>query len=234
MEVMRQLCDPQSLPRLNCWNRRGSLSPGKPFALVTKQLTRNPLVMAQHRNSVRIELKISQTPDLSRCTFDKSLRVMLLCAGDDHGIQDISFPHQAEVKVNGGDIKANMRGLKGKPGSTRPVDITDALRLDKHAYVNNIEFTYALTNKVKSRDQLSESRVSHDSFPLSKWYSCSLDFPLFFRIVPSRTHILTTFPEILPWSISLQVNCSRRPRGKDQRKEDTQSLCHPGAYQGCP
>lgn len=194
--------------------------------------------MAQHRNSVRIELKISQLPDLSRCAYDKSLRVMLLCAGDDHGIQDISFPHQAEVKVNGGDIKANMRGLKGKPGSTRPVDITDSLRLDKHAYVNNIEFTYALTNKVKSRDQLPQSRVSHDSFTLSKWYPCSLDFspspflsPLF---APSCTRILTVSPEILPRSISVQVHRRRGPRHKDQGKEDPQSFCHPGAHQGSP
>jgi E3 SUMO-protein ligase PIAS1 len=77
---------------------------------------------------------------------DKTYRVMVFCAGDCVGTQEITFPHQSELKVNGGDMKANLRGLKGKPGSTRPVDITNALRL-KSSYSNSIEFTYALTTK---------------------------------------------------------------------------------------
>ncbi|KIL95850.1 hypothetical protein FAVG1_00588 [Fusarium avenaceum] len=62
------------------------------------------------------------------------------------GTQEIAFPHQSELKVNGGEIKANLRGLKNKPGSTRPVDITKALRL-RPKYTNNVDFTYALTSK---------------------------------------------------------------------------------------
>jgi E3 SUMO-protein ligase PIAS1 len=73
---------------------------------------------------------------------------MVFCAGGNTGPQDISFPHQSELKVNGGEIKANLRGLKNKAGSTRPVDITDSLRLTKVNYPNSIEFTYALTSKV--------------------------------------------------------------------------------------
>ncbi|KAK6073630.1 MIZ/SP-RING zinc finger [Seiridium cupressi] len=106
-------------------------------------------IMSQHRNSTTIALKTSEHHALTRCVLDKTLRIMVFCAGDDRGSQDISFPHQSELKVNGGEIKANLRGLKGKAGSTRPVDITDSLRLDKSSYTNNIEFTYALTTKVK-------------------------------------------------------------------------------------
>jgi E3 SUMO-protein ligase PIAS1 len=76
---------------------------------------------------------------------------MVFCAADTHGRQDIAFPHQSEVKVNGGEIKANLRGLKNKPGSTRPVDITKELRLNVPNYVNNVELTYALTSKVDGR-----------------------------------------------------------------------------------
>lgn len=104
-------------------------------------------VMSNHRNSIQIPLKPVDHPALNKCTYDKSLRIMVFCAGSEDGMQDIAFPHQSELKVNGDDMKANLRGLKGKPGSTRPVDITQALRLDKYSYVNNIEFTYALTNK---------------------------------------------------------------------------------------
>ncbi|KAH8196613.1 hypothetical protein TruAng_009207 [Truncatella angustata] len=109
--------------------------------------------MAQHRNSTTLTLKTSEHHALARCVTDKSLRVMVFCAADNQGVQDIAFPYQSELKVNGGEMKANLRGLKGKPGSTRPVDITDSLRLDKVAYGNNIDFTYALTTKVNKYDK---------------------------------------------------------------------------------
>ena len=123
--------------------------------------------MAQHRNSVHIALKASDSQALQQCAIDKSYRVMVFCAGDDQGVQDVAFPHQSELKVNGDEIKANLRGLKGKPGTTRPVDITKALRLDKISYVNNVEFTYALTNKVNfDPSRPWTSPVSHSSFNL--------------------------------------------------------------------
>lgn len=81
---------------------------------------------------------------------EPTLRVMVFCASEGHGRQDIAFPHQSEIKVNGGEVKANLRGLKNKPGSTRPVDITKDLRLKIPTYLNTIEMTYALTTKVRN------------------------------------------------------------------------------------
>ncbi|KUI64483.1 E3 SUMO-protein ligase pli1 [Cytospora mali] len=104
-------------------------------------------VMQNHRNCVSVQIRALDNPQLSQCATDKSMRVMVFCAMENTGVQDIAFPHQSELKVNGGDVKANLRGLKNKPGSTRPVDITDLLRLKIPNYSNNIEFTYALTNK---------------------------------------------------------------------------------------
>ncbi|KAK0100982.1 SUMO ligase siz1 [Cadophora gregata f. sp. sojae] len=104
-------------------------------------------VMTQHRHTVKIILRPADYPILSRVTGDHSLRVMVFCAGDIQGRQDIAFPHQSEIKVNGGEVKANLRGLKNKPGSTRPVDITKDLRFNPPAYNNSVEMTYALTNK---------------------------------------------------------------------------------------
>lgn len=120
-----------------------------PFYVVEARLgdIRTCEAMSQHRNSINIPLKVNDHPLLNRCANSKSMRVMLFCAGDNQGVQDIAFPHQSEIKVNGGEIKANLRGLKGKPGSTRPVDITDSLRLKQYNYMNNVEFTYALTTK---------------------------------------------------------------------------------------
>ncbi|PFH56864.1 hypothetical protein XA68_15846 [Ophiocordyceps unilateralis] len=103
-------------------------------------------VMSHHRHSISIPLSLADHPALQRCLEDQSYRVMIFCSPESAGVQNITFPHQSEIKVNGGEIKANMRGLKNKPGSTRPVDITHALRL-KPGHVDTIEFTYALTSK---------------------------------------------------------------------------------------
>lgn len=105
--------------------------------------------MTQHRNTVKIILRIQDHPILGRVgRGEDNLKVMIFCAGDATGRQDIAFPHQSEIKVNGGEVKANLRGLKNKPGSTRPVDISKALRLTNNAYSNTVEMTYALTSKV--------------------------------------------------------------------------------------
>lgn len=108
-------------------------------------------VMTQHRHSVNIALKSQDNPALQMCLLDPNTRIMVFCASGNTGIQDISFPHQSELKVNGGEAKANLRGLKNKPGSTRPVDITNLLRVKPAGYPNNVEFTYALTTKAGSR-----------------------------------------------------------------------------------
>ncbi len=118
--------------------------------------------MAQHRHTVKVHLGAKQQ-SLSRVEKDPSLRVMVFCAAEGHGLQDIAFPHQSEIKVNGDEVKANLRGLKNKPGSTRPVDITKALHKNS-SYTNNyVEMTYALTNKAGSK----LPQVSHAS---SFWY----------------------------------------------------------------
>lgn len=122
-----------------------------PFYVIESQVgaVQQCPIMAQHRSSVHVTLRVTDMPFLSKCVEDPSYRVMVFGATEGPGLQDIAFPHQSELKVNGGDFKANLRGLKNKPGSTRPVDITSALRL-KASYTNNIEFIYALTHKVIS------------------------------------------------------------------------------------
>ena len=109
--------------------------------------------MAQHRHTVAIQIKPMDYSILQNVQNDKTLRVMVFACEADAGFvkHDISFPYQSEIKVNGGEVKANLRGLKNRPGSTRPVDITDALRLRQTAYANNIEMTYALTQKAGTK-----------------------------------------------------------------------------------
>lgn len=81
---------------------------------------------------------------------DNRYRVMVFCAADNNGYRpsEIAFPHQVELKCNGEQAQANLRGLKNKPGSTRPADITSLLRKKTPNYRNEVEVVYALTNKV--------------------------------------------------------------------------------------
>lgn len=153
--------------------------------------------MTQHRNTVTIPLRLSDHPIMQRCSDDKSYRIMVFCANDDSGLQDVAFPHQSELRVNGDEIKANLRGLKNKPGSTRPVDVTSALRLRSN-YMNNIEFTYALTNKV------SNSNRPYTSYP-------GLD------IISLIIALLTCLclAEILSCCKPLQDNISNRTSGNN-------------------
>jgi len=97
---------------------------------------------------MRVNLSSSTAADLQA---DPTLRVMVYCAADSGLKQftksDIAFPHQVELKANLDEVKANLRGLKNKPGTTQPADITNYLR-KKANYTNNIIMTYALTQKV--------------------------------------------------------------------------------------
>ena len=64
---------------------------------------------------------------------NESNRVMLYCAVDNglnmYAASEIAFPPAVELRINEGPVKANLRGLKNKPGTTRPVDITKSLRI---------------------------------------------------------------------------------------------------------
>jgi len=60
---------------------------------------------------------------------------------------DVAFPSQIEVRVNQEEVKSNYKGLKNKPGSTRPADITEFVRITPPNSRNTIQVTYALTQK---------------------------------------------------------------------------------------
>lgn len=112
----------------------------------------------------------------SRLLSDPNLRIMVYGAADNglthYSPSDIAFPHQVELKVNHDDVKANLRGLKNKPGTTRPADITNFIR-KKVGYVNTVTMTYALTQKVvpysshANRSQIANINTRNSSLSLT-------------------------------------------------------------------
>jgi E3 SUMO-protein ligase PIAS1 len=99
----------------------------------------------------QLECKIIFRPDtIGKLSNDPQLKVMVYSASEPlptYDRVDIAFPHQVEIRVNQDEVKANLRGLKNKPGSTRPADITPFLR-KRAGYENSMTIIYALTNKV--------------------------------------------------------------------------------------
>ncbi|KAL8861359.1 MAG: hypothetical protein Q9178_002231 [Gyalolechia marmorata] len=94
--------------------------------------------------------RITLKPDVAdKLVSEPNLRVMVFCASEpiSHFSKvDIAFPHQVEIKVNLDEVKASLRGLKNRAGSTRPADITNLLR-KRANYENTMTLTYALTHK---------------------------------------------------------------------------------------
>lgn len=86
---------------------------------------------------------------IDRIRNDKSLRVMVYCAVDPGNLPypvDVAFPNQVEIRINAEVYQGNTRGIKKKPGTTRPADITDLTR-KLGSYINNITLTYAATDR---------------------------------------------------------------------------------------
>ncbi|KAJ5570359.1 uncharacterized protein N7459_009789 [Penicillium hispanicum] len=122
-----------------------------PFYEVVKPLTSvvECKVREQTRDSVDLKIYLDQTT-AADLQANPNLRVMIYCAADSNLKQytksDIAFPHQVELKANLDEVKANLRGLKNKPGTTQPADVTNYIR-KKANYPNTIVVTYALTQK---------------------------------------------------------------------------------------
>ncbi|KAI9718969.1 MAG: hypothetical protein M1812_003854 [Candelaria pacifica] len=125
-----------------------------PFFTVLEPLTNVvdcPLkapVMPANRHTINTKLVLTDT--VVERLQDPTLRIMIYCTSDNallpYTRADVAFPHQIEIKVNLDEIRSNLRGLKNKPGTTRPADITNLVR-KRSGYENSIVMTYALTQK---------------------------------------------------------------------------------------
>jgi E3 SUMO-protein ligase PIAS1 len=104
--------------------------------------------MPQNRHTVRATVTIK--PHIAEQFRRDNLKILLYC-GEYQSISpysqaNVSFPNQVEVKVNDSEVKSNFKGLKNKPGSTKPADLTTFIKKYK-GEPNQIAVTYALTSR---------------------------------------------------------------------------------------
>ncbi|KAF9211724.1 SUMO ligase siz1 [Podila verticillata] len=80
---------------------------------------------------------------------DPDFQLMVFCGWADSSPQHpvlMEFPSVCEIKVNGRVLEANLRGMKNKPGTVSPANITRLCRLENADY-NKVEFIYANSTK---------------------------------------------------------------------------------------
>ncbi|KAG0039773.1 SUMO ligase siz1 [Podila clonocystis] len=80
---------------------------------------------------------------------DSELQLMVFCGWADSSPQQpilMEFPSVCEIKVNGRVLEANLRGMKNKPGTVSPANITRLCRMENADY-NKVEFIYANSTK---------------------------------------------------------------------------------------
>lgn len=87
---------------------------------------------------------------------DPSIKVMVYCTSQLVGAAatiplpkaDITFPRQIEIKINGVEVKADLKGIDTKTGSTKPADIT-SLIVKRPDYPGNfLNVSYPLNSKI--------------------------------------------------------------------------------------
>lgn len=136
----------------NPYQSSGSVRFGDaPFYRIVRSLSHVQELKARETTRDAARMTVVLPPDVAeQIQKDSKYKVMVFCTSDAPGYKpsDIAFPHQVELKCNNEDVKANLRGLKNKPGSTRPADITPLLRKKVPNFRNEVELVYALTNKV--------------------------------------------------------------------------------------
>ncbi|EXK78446.1 hypothetical protein FOQG_16888 [Fusarium oxysporum f. sp. raphani 54005] len=99
------------------------------------------------RHTISYPVRFEDSSSLQNCVGNPLQRVLIVCARSCVGIQDVAFPQSSQLKINGQAFPADFLGLKNKPGSVRPIDITDVLCLRPN-YNNNVKFTYGPTKRV--------------------------------------------------------------------------------------
>lgn len=98
------------------------------------------------RGTCTIRFQLDQK-DFEALTANKNVRLYLLCGAVNvlgtRGTETIQFPSPNELQMNGQVVKANLKGIKNKKGTTKPADITEYLT--KNNSMNIFQFIYAFT-----------------------------------------------------------------------------------------
>jgi E3 SUMO-protein ligase PIAS1 len=124
---------------------------------------------AQTRNVVTTIIMWNPN-QLDQLRSDSSLRVLVFCgerppSAASTTVVDVAFPQHIELKIGIGsslqDVKANFKGIKKRPGSTNPVDITALVKV-REFKTPKLEIHYALTDRIYDLAVVIAKRITID------------------------------------------------------------------------
>lgn len=101
-------------------------------------------------------MKIPISNEVAEKLKDSSIKVMVYCTSQIMGAPaifplpkaEIAFPRQIEIKINGVEVKADLKGIDTKTGSTKPADIT-SLIVKRSDYPGNfLNVSYPSNSKI--------------------------------------------------------------------------------------
>ncbi|ORZ09408.1 PINIT domain-domain-containing protein [Lobosporangium transversale] len=120
-----------------------------PFYRDIQTLTPPRLCIEAKDRTLSVTLSFTVAPMLSiQLKKDPEYQLMVFSGWADGPSSPVlmEFPHVCEIKVNGRVLEANLRGMKNKPGTVSPANITKLCRLEAADY-NKVEFIYANSTK---------------------------------------------------------------------------------------
>ncbi|KAF9201586.1 SUMO ligase siz1 [Haplosporangium sp. Z 27] len=121
-----------------------------PFFKDVQTLTSPRLCIEAKDRTVSVPLQFTVPPMLAtQLKKDPEYQLMVFCGWADGPSGTpvlMEFPHVCEIKVNGIVLEANLRGMKNKPGTVAPANITKLCRLEG-ADFNKVDFIYANSTK---------------------------------------------------------------------------------------
>ncbi|KAF9436126.1 SUMO ligase siz1 [Entomortierella beljakovae] len=135
-------------------HRASQVFKSSPFYKDVQTLTPPKLCQEAKDRTLSIGMSFNIAPMLAtQLKKDPEYQLMVFCTWADVQPTNapllMEFPHVCEIKVNGKVLEAysmNLRGMKNKPGTVAPANITKLCRLDS-ADQNRIEFIYANSTK---------------------------------------------------------------------------------------
>jgi len=141
-----------SLPRSQTNPRRPWLFfKENPFFVLKKLVTPNAgycFKAPDTRGTCRVNFVLNEQ-DTELLKSSAKYKLYLLCGVYDKNKPStdalIEFPQPLEIHFNGNLVKDNVKGLKNKPGTARPANLTPFISTPNHT--NNLELVYAFTKQ---------------------------------------------------------------------------------------
>lgn len=107
-------------------------------------------IEAKEQRTMSVTLPFTVAPMLSvQLRREPDYQIMVFCTSVEGAANPpalMEFPHVCEIKISGRVLEANLRGMKNKPGTVSPANITRLCRLEPAEY-NKVEFIYANSPK---------------------------------------------------------------------------------------